>query len=455
TFASVASGSREAGTPQRFSLIPFRSRLVAGDNVLALVGLNSSTASSDLSLAHALGTIPLVVHAGFELRGDGEYLALTTPRGEPVDEVHVPVQTQDHSYGRSPDGDGPWHYLLTPTPEAPNRTRTSPTPYASEVTFDPPAGKHPRALQVSIAAEPRDQVEVRYTTDGSAPTPASVLYQGPIPVSRNTVLRAAGFIGAERSTRVLSRSYFVGGALALPILSISMEPADYERVHNDSQASGRTSERACYLEIFEPGGEPCRATGCGLRLHGGAGRSGDLNTKKAYKLYFRRAYGDPRLEYPIIPDTAVAEFDKLVLRSGFNDCFRTGGAAAYIRDQLIRDLHRDMGAIASHGSWYNLYVNMRYRGVYNVVERMDEEFLQSYTQEPAWDVIKTGNDVLVGENVEWERLHDLVTQNDLAQDAPFEQAAAMVDLESFTSYIILNTWAQNHDWPHNNWYAAR
>src|SRR5690606_4435763 len=29
------------------------------------------------------------------------------------------------------------------------------------------------------------------------------------------------------------------------------------------------------------------------------------------------------------------------------------------------------------------------------------------------------------------------------------------DVDSFTMYMILNVWAQNHDWPHNNWYAAR
>ncbi|MGH2628079.1 MAG: CotH kinase family protein, partial [Anaerolineales bacterium] len=197
------------------------------------------------------------------------------------------------------------------------------------------------------------------------------------------------------------------------------------------------------------------ATGFGLRLHGGAGRGGDINTKKAYKCYFRGLYGDARLVYPIIPDTEVVEFDKLVLRSGFNDAFRTNGAAAYIRDQLIRELQQDMGAIISHGSWFNLFVNMRFRGLYNVVERMDEEFLESYTRSDAWDVIKTGNDVLAGENVEWERLHTFARDRDLSQDALFDEAAAMVDLENFTSYMILNTWAQNQDWPHNNWYAAR
>nr|MCS5627426.1 CotH kinase family protein [Planctomycetota bacterium] len=36
-----------------------------------------------------------------------------------------------------------------------------------------------------------------------------------------------------------------------------------------------------------------------------------------------------------------------------------------------------------------------------------------------------------------------------------ELAAEKIDIENYTSYMLLNIWGQNHDWPHNNWYAAR
>ena len=454
-FASFSVGNHEAGIPERFDLTAHIGKLVAGTNVLAVVGLNTGTTSSDMSIHPELGVVPLVIHTSFQLDNDGEYLALTRPDGSPIDEILFPDQNEDHAYGRSPDGSGPWRYLLTPTPEKSNQTLASETPFSSKVTFSLASGKYPTAQSVTISAEPVGVVDVRYTLDGSVPIGSSTLAAGPIAVTKNTVFRAAGFIGTERSTRVISQSYLIGGALALPIMSISMDPTEYAQVHNDAGASGRGSERGGYIEIFTPDGKPGLATGFGLRLHGGAGRGGDFETKKAYKAYFRRLYGDARLEYPLMADTPVQSFDKLVLRGGFNDAFRTNGGAAYIRDQLIRDLHRDMGALAAHGSWYNLYVNMKYRGVYNVTERMDEEFLQSYTGEQLWDVMKTGNDVLSGENVEWERLHTFAISNDLADPVLYDEAATMVDVENFTGYMIMNTWAQNHDWPHNNWYAAR
>jgi hypothetical protein len=454
TFQSLANASHEAGTPSRYDLTPFKDRLVAGDNVIALAGLNISSGSTDLSLRPELGSIPLVLHANFKLDAGGEVLLLSDPTGSPVDQVQFGAQTEDHAYGRSPDGTGDWFYLLTPTPEAANLTRASSEPFSGEVTFSPGPGKFAKAVQVTLSVTPGG-AEVRYTTDGSAPTAASTPFTAPIAVSTNTVFRAAGFIDGERSTRIASKSYLIGGTIALPILSASMDPADYVKVHTDSWASGRASERPGYLEIFDASGAPGPAIGFGLRLNGGAGRDGDINTKKSYKCYFRPEYGADRLKYGLIPDTTVARFEKLTFRAGFNDAFRCGGGAAYLRDQVIRDLHRDMGALAAHGSWCNLYVNMRYRGLYNVTERMDHDFLRAYTGEEAWDVIKTGNDILDGDNTEWERLHTFVTGNDLSRDDLFEGAAAMIDLENFTSYMIVNTWAQNHDWPHNNWYAAR
>ena len=31
----------------------------------------------------------------------------------------------------------------------------------------------------------------------------------------------------------------------------------------------------------------------------------------------------------------------------------------------------------------------------------------------------------------------------------------MIDVENFARYMLTNIWSQNHDWPINNWYAAR
>jgi len=459
---SEGTSKHEAGTAERFNLTQYLNLLENGTNFLALVGLNDlDPGSSDMSLHAELGVVPSVLHTNFQLEKDGEVILLSNPDGEVVDGVEFPVQTQDHSYGHHPDASGPWKYLLEPTPEAPNDTAAFDEPISTDVEVSLAPGKYAEGTyEVELSAEPAGLMQIYYTDDGTEPDQSSTRYTRPISFDRNTVLRIVGYIDGERATDVISRSYFVGeshagGQIDLPILSISMEPDDYRWIQENTGARGRSAEREGYFEYFDAHGRELASTGFGMRLHGGAGRGGGYSTKKAYKAYFRGSYGDTKLRGPIIPETDIEEFDKLVLRSNFNDSFRTNHRAALIRDELIRDVHASTGALASHGTWCVLYVNMEFRGVYNIVERMDEEFCESYFGGKDWDVIKTGNDVLVGSRDEWDRARDFIEGNAMSDLDNYLQALDLIDVENFTSYMLVNIWAQNHDWPHNNWYAAR
>ena len=461
TFGSRATRSHEAGRePERFDLSEHRSLLRAGTNVAAIVLLNRSTSGGDLSLFPELGSVPPVLHTNFELNRDGEQLGLTAPDGEVLDVVILGQQTEDRSYGRYPDGDGAFHYMLVPSPAAANDSRIASVPISRYLDVQPAPGKYDREIQVAIdAAVPFDGFEIRYTTDGSSPRGGTV-YDGRIVVSRDTVIRCAGYLDDEPVTPVVSKSYFTSSRalrMSLPILSISMPQNQFVFVHSNNDGRGRAYEREAYMEIFTPDGELATDLGFGLRLHGGAGRGGGLSTKKSYKAYFRGEYGRKKLRYPLIEDTDVESFDKLVLRANFNDAFRTGSAAALIRDQVIRDVHEDMGATVSHGTWYNLFVNMRYYGIFNIVERMDKDFFASYFPEDGdrWDVMKTGDSVLDGTSRHWTAVRTFLLQNDLTVEESYRVAQEMIDVENFTSYMLVNMWAQNHDWPQNNWYAAR
>ena len=66
------------------------------------------------------------------------------------------------------------------------------------LSWQRPAG----AAAVSLASQ---LGEVRYTTDGATPTPASTLYGGPIPVAAPMRLRAATFIGGRPVSPALDR----------------------------------------------------------------------------------------------------------------------------------------------------------------------------------------------------------------------------------------------------------
>jgi len=189
----------------------------------------------------------------------------------------------------------------------------------SRISFDPLPGSYDPVVEVRINQESSAAVDIRFTNDGTEPVASSELYQKPIQLADTSLFRAAAFVGKEQASPIVSATYLVGHRPSLPVLSISMKPDDFLDVHLQSNATGHDSERAAFLEYFTPDGDRAVATGFGLRLHGGAGRSGSIDTKKSYRAYFRKAYGDGRVDHPIIPETEIEDFDKLVLRANSND----------------------------------------------------------------------------------------------------------------------------------------
>jgi hypothetical protein len=166
-----------------------------------------------------------------------------------------------------------------------------------------------------------------------------------------------------------------------------------------------TWERPASIELIDPtGGNAEFQANCGLRLRGGFSRSTD-NPKHAFRIFFRDTYGPGKLRFPLFGDdpTGTDEFDKFDLRSSQNYSWAfqgDGGNGTLIRDEISRDLQLAMGQVSSHGGLYHLYVNGQYWGVYNIDERPDANFGESYFggNSDDYDTIKVDPDI--GYNIE-------------------------------------------------------
>ena len=341
------------------------------------------------------------------------------------------------------------------------------------IIFSPSAAVSRQPLQLSLTGGGA----IRYTTNGSVPNENSARYSQPIPINESTVIRAQVF-GPDGSPvgPVYTRSYIIANYdQTIPVMSISADWADLNAIHNNPGERSREWEKPINVEYFEPGGQAAFNVPAGIRIHGNFSRI--FSPKKSYRIYFSKSYGGPgNLDYPLFEDTPVTKFDKLVLRAGFQDTFLHRGVperadrhqtAKYIGDQVVRNLHRDMGQPIAHGRWVLLYLNGQFWGLYNLTERIDLQFLRTYSDKEAeWDVIvkESGwedgvwydrEEVRDGGYDGWLENQNWVGSADFTIPGNIGELEWRVDLENVFSYMFLQAYVQHTDWPHANWVVYR
>ncbi|HYW81571.1 MAG TPA: lamin tail domain-containing protein, partial [Thermoguttaceae bacterium] len=194
--------------------------------------------------------------------------------------------------------------------------------------------------------------------------------------------------------------------------------------------------------------------------------------KWSFKVYFRDDYDEESwLNYPLIETTSVDRFKSLVLRSGYND-----SSNPFIKDELGRRLHKDMGHVVSNGTFANVFVNgqLKNNGYYNPAERIsDRMFQEKLGSELPWDVVSKWQpsgtpadpprshnepyyfDVRDGNAANFAEMLDYALANDLSQAEHYEEMARRLNIAQFIDYLIIEGYARISDWPHNNWNAAR
>lgn len=348
---------------------------------------------------------------------------------------------------------------------------------SSTITFSPEAVVSYQPVLLTLSSPVTGGV-IRYTTNGSVPDSNTMPYVQPLVISQSTVIRAQVFKNGVPFGNAQTRSYLIiDYEQTIPIVSIAGEGAHLQLLHDQPLFRGVEWERPINVEYFAPGGQPGFNVPAGIRIHGGKSRQ--VSPKKSYRLYFRKSYGGPgNLEYPLFPDSPVTTFDKLVLRAGYNDSFiyaDSYGLATpatlntkYISDQVVRNLHRDMGQPVAHGSWVLLYINGKFWGLYNLTERVDLQFLRAYSDKDSdWDVIK--KEVGIDANNEWHNIETVVDGDyggweenqhwlgsaDFTNPGNVGVLEWRVDMENVFSYMFLQAYVQNYDWPGNNWVAYR
>ena len=263
---------------------------------------------------------------------------------------------------------------------------------------------------------------------------------------------------------VTTATYLVGESTGLPVVSLVTDPDhlwdEATGIYTNAPARaawirswGRAGERPVTVQGLSPEGELDFSVGAGLRVRGEEGQP--EAAKRSFELYFRTEYGPRELAYPLFGLQPGQLYDRLVLRAGDQDGWQCSEGpqcaknAVYVRDQLARDLHGAMGQVAARGRWVALYLNGVYWGVYHLTEHVDDTFLETHFGTGGWYTHSAGS------SHRWHLFVDWLRGADLSVEAEYERAVQLLDIESFTSFIILRLWSGDTAWGNHNWYAAR
>ena len=416
---------------------------------------------------------------------------------------------------------------------------------AQKLTFSQPHGfcNAPFSLEISLEEGALEEgTTIRYTLDASEPTAASALYQEPLSVTGNTVIRAAVVRGDERVSDIATATYLFAadvlkqsatpagypttwgsyteqygtavadygmdpemaqdpilapkireGLLSLPVLSIVTDKDNLFSHENDEQkggiyiftgppvgdATGHGWTRPASIELMGGPQQHDLSATCGLRLHGGHGRLAEKNPKHSFRLVFKAEYGKKTLKYPVFGDDVPAKFDQLVLRCHFGNAWQhwmegNREKAQYTRDVWSRRMQRKMGRTSVDALYVHLFLNGMYWGLYNLSERVDDQFGKNHLggEKTDIDVIKIEEDggnhleASEGDMEAWNlmvetaaKASDEVSYNRLqgkdAEGNDDPELEPLLDIDAFIDYMLINQYDGNTDWDHHNWYAIR
>jgi hypothetical protein len=472
------------------------------------------------------------LHANFKLSIEGENIILVKPDGSSIQfrfDIGYPAQISDISYGLI---NGGYFYLSKPTPGAANSDleylpetnyNVSRGIYNSPIdvtlTTTIPGGQIIYTIDGSLPA-----LDNGYLYSGpvniSTTTPLrSAVFRGkssstvktqtyffledvikqpnnppgyPDHWGRYNVIGGTSIADYEMDPEVtqdpLYKDLLIKSFKSLPILSIVTNKDNFFFNSNDPETGG------IYMNTGADGGYPGDGWGrpvsveylsnnpikenfavnCEVRIEGGQGRVPEKSPKHSLRLLFKSEYGPAKLNYPFFDDeSATHKFNGLVLRAGFNNTWyhwesQQRDRAQYLRDAWCKDTQLAMKNPSAHSKYVHLFINGLYWGLYDVSERVDNDFLETYIggNEADYDIIKD-NELADGVLTNWVDLFSLV-RKDMVKDTNCFKVLGQnadgsdnpsypkyIDADNLIDYMLINFYGGNIDWDFHNWIAAR
>jgi len=388
------------------------------------------------------------LHTSYKLAQEGEEIGLFSPGHVLIDSVTYELETTDISHGRKSNGSPEWAYFSEPTPGAANSTTSYNGMVDNVPEFSVSGGFYTSPVITGLSTDFGGTI--RYTSDGSEPQESSAVYSSPIIINSTKIIRARIFKDNLIPGPVVTHTYFINEDIepgTLPVVSLASDPDNFwdPMVGIYVQDFKPEWEVPVNIELFENNGSDRAAFNqpAGTKVNG-------LNSwrlpQKALGIYFRKEYGDNKLEYPLFFDRDRSSYKSFALRASGSDWCHT-----LFRDALAQNSTRPNMNVDMQG--YRpcvVYINGQYMGIHNIRSKTDDDFIEkNFGMEPGtFDLIENKNVVEAGDLDAYNEFKALVSQN-LSVQSNYNAVAEKMDIEEFTDFIITEIYVRNTSIDHN------
>lgn len=375
----------------------------------------------------------------FSLSATGETLVLTNAEGCTVDKMRTGLLREGYSSGRKSGEYGTRMFFETPTPSTSNSS-VAYSGYTKTPTISHDGGYVSSGTVIEFLAS--EGAVIYYTTDGSMPTALSNKYTSPISIHATGTLRAIAIEEGKLPSSDVCRTFLTEDEHDIPVVALSGDPDGIFGPNGLYENYSKTAdiEVPVHFQYYTEQGNLGIDFNAGLKIFGAYSRS---EAQKSFSVNLRGKYGQTEVTYPFFRDYDQNTFSSLVLRTSGQDWFRSKLRDAFMT-QMIKGYvdieYQEYRPVA-------LYINGEYWGLYNLRERINEDYVASHANCDADDVdlIKGDSYVQAGSKDEYTALVEYVKTHDLSNNEYYQYVCSVMDVENYMNWWICETFYANTD----------
>lgn len=391
------------------------------------------------------------IYRNYGLNRYGETVYVIDENAVAVDSFTYTRLSSGYCAGRDINGSDETVYYssLTPGKENPKRSLKS---ALSNPEFSKSSSYVEKGEKIEIYAK---QGEIRYTTDGSVPTEKSKLYENAIAVSKNTVIRAKVFSDGYVPSDCINATYLTGRRHNLDVVFLTTDSDNLYDYNSGIWADGPNKtgefpyvganywqdwEREVNFEYMTSDGVSQLQFDAGIKVFGQYSRA---LPQKSVSINLRDKYGPQEICYPFFEDNEVNVFSSLILRNSGQDFqkshIRDAFCAMVMKNSIDVDIMDYKPVVA--------YVNGVYHGIYDLREKLDEDYLANHRglDSENVDFIKGNSIVQRGSIDNYKALLEYMKTHDMSKAENYKYACSQIDIDELIKYWMCESFFTNTD----------